>query len=963
LESYYIRDNFDNFDYSKNITLLNAIENSFSKLELKINYKITFNIYLKKRYQRTFNYIFNFIFNEYVSFEDSLGNILNYTKSDLRNIILNKNNIDFDELFNRKWKALLHLIEENFYEKKNLSYKDINNKKLNNYQIFYSALSVVFTNRIKKNIFIKLLYPYFDLKRGLFKEEAYFFENICYVKGYGIFSYTKNDAFHISLNNEGKEFDAKNMLYSIEKDVLTQLPFNLFNYISIYNMIILYMNLVAYSGIFNNNNLKWYMFKHINNFKNKNNLKLVSLLNIPLLNKFTKDNKCLIISQTYNPFKFNDFKFKHLKNQSDIDIYTHIFFKKGLINSDFSNGYKYKKDYLSPLHYYFYQIDYIETLEDEEDLFFRKLFLYVHLKSLYKLKESYFNMNCIFNSQNFRDIYDFLIKLKKENYSLYLYFLNTNNLKFFLNKTNPKILIKFIDFFNPNLINKYISFISKLENNFLILNNFSDKITNKELNLSSDILYLYKSAQCDSIAPPINIMLPYYSKEQEMVTLNIVNDITLFYKEKRYSQFIYNKLYDINEFKPIAMFLIKEKIGFLKNLNNFIIKYRVSKKNQYILFLLFSLNVKYDNNDFYDDDMDFLFLILNKLIELKDKSIFDIFLHIFHILYSEFVKTDTHSKFDFYLHNFLNVFSLQIILKILETTYYTTKNKEYILKKILVFVKKDTSLTLFSNLYFVKKLHDSIHTNKFLKEIIDNSKNLKTFYQNLLENQTGYKNMLEIFNKNGIQNDILLQIIKSQDAIDDVLSFFDKYIYNEDLVLSNNIIDGLCVEVRGDKDLIGFLGSNVSGVCISTTSDDRYSHMNKGYLNLIIRDNENIYLWGLLIKGKVILTETNIFDSYLLNNLQGSVPSHYKKYKKEISNTIIKTLKELSKTFNHFVYSGNQEFNSFKIDFKNNPTNMKFIIDKDVRMDFNYSNLYNLNINKELIKDKDIIQGEVSKIV
>ena len=105
-------------------------------------------------------------------------------------------------------------------------------------------------------------------------------------------------------------------------------------------------------------------------------------------------------------------------------------------------------------------------------------------------------------------------------------------------------------------------------------------------------------------------------------------------------------------------------------------------------------------------------------------------------------------------------------------------------------------------------------------------------------------------------------------------------------VLTKNNSTGLKVEVLPYNYFIGMMGASVDGVCIDFGGPEHLQHLKDDCMNLVIHDEERIYLWGLLVK-------TVDENEWFLNNLQGSLPSRYNKAKLELKNDIRFALNQL----------------------------------------------------------------------
>lgn len=106
-------------------------------------------------------------------------------------------------------------------------------------------------------------------------------------------------------------------------------------------------------------------------------------------------------------------------------------------------------------------------------------------------------------------------------------------------------------------------------------------------------------------------------------------------------------------------------------------------------------------------------------------------------------------------------------------------------------------------------------------------------------------------------------------------------------------LGALHVEIRPHNDLVGIMGISSRGVCIHFGGPEHKTHWNNAVAHLIIRDDEKIWMWGLLIRDQ----QQTITPQYFLNNLQGALPSRYAKQKALVADTIRNILGELGHVF------------------------------------------------------------------
>lgn len=101
------------------------------------------------------------------------------------------------------------------------------------------------------------------------------------------------------------------------------------------------------------------------------------------------------------------------------------------------------------------------------------------------------------------------------------------------------------------------------------------------------------------------------------------------------------------------------------------------------------------------------------------------------------------------------------------------------------------------------------------------------------------------------------------------------------------------VEIRPHHDLVGIMGVASHGVCIGFGGHAHMSHWNNAVAHLIVRDDEKIWLWGLLLREQ----RHTSTPQYFLNNLQGALPSRYAKQKEQVANTIRAVLSSIGHVF------------------------------------------------------------------
>lgn len=114
---------------------------------------------------------------------------------------------------------------------------------------------------------------------------------------------------------------------------------------------------------------------------------------------------------------------------------------------------------------------------------------------------------------------------------------------------------------------------------------------------------------------------------------------------------------------------------------------------------------------------------------------------------------------------------------------------------------------------------------------------------------------------------------------------------------------GMKLWILPSEDIFGSLGVATQGVCIPFGGDHHFEQQNQAVANLILCDSHQIYLWGLLVRA-----QNTEHPTYILNNIQGSLPSRYAKHKQEIRQHIRLLLRELGD-----VYSLDFYFNAIQL--------------------------------------------------
>lgn len=102
-------------------------------------------------------------------------------------------------------------------------------------------------------------------------------------------------------------------------------------------------------------------------------------------------------------------------------------------------------------------------------------------------------------------------------------------------------------------------------------------------------------------------------------------------------------------------------------------------------------------------------------------------------------------------------------------------------------------------------------------------------------------------------------------------------------------VGALTVSVVPHDHLLGVMGAAARGVCISFDSRYHKEHFTAHCRNMVIYDEDAIYLWGLLVECQD--------GSFFMNNFQGALPSRYQKHKQQILHSSRECLSELGDVY------------------------------------------------------------------
>lgn len=655
-----------------------------------------------------------------------------------------------------------------------------------------------------------------------------------------------------------------------------------------------------------------------------------------------------------------------LKNKTSIQIFTkkliymtdNLNFNKSKYNFLFKNLLNFSKSEKNIFNFYIYNLDFIS-------LFFS--FAQQHKLSYNKetLQEiDFYSMK--YKRLPYKDFYYILLnhflkkhykykkfKIDKEVLSpLYMIFYEIDEITFLEDEEVFLIhqIVSFSFFLDDGVLMgksfQYISkFISNLVNEIKILklkqiNIYKSLLNNPFMFFFNNFHIILDICENSKVHSLIFNEEKFLLDYQKQTSSNIISDylnlnsICDFYSK---DNIVYHKLHN----KKIEYFLQNTE-NFMENIDIFnrFLEYpvKLSPKEKYLSCLFvsdFSFNNLHNGNSVIEN----LYMIMK-----KNKQAFNLLLFLRYQLLN-FTEENLKSLF----HNFdiLIFYFFELILK--------STVPDVILAKTLSLIKKEFSLKFLRELNTQDFDFYSIKFDKKSFNDILNSNSLSSLKYNILKNIPKLSELL----KN--MEEPVLKMASHMNGFKATSYFLNKHgDFEENLFFQKNITEELVVEIRGDKDIYGYLGSNVSGVCISTNSIYRDSHIGNGYLNLIVRDNSKIYLWGLLILSKEIIKQDNCIDivkSYLLNNLQGSIPKKYYKYKADITLKIQESIHSL----NTPTYSFDRAFNSFNLQFKNNLEKKRFFfIKKNVCHDFFCDNslFSHFNLENNDYSDKyDIIEG------
>jgi hypothetical protein len=103
----------------------------------------------------------------------------------------------------------------------------------------------------------------------------------------------------------------------------------------------------------------------------------------------------------------------------------------------------------------------------------------------------------------------------------------------------------------------------------------------------------------------------------------------------------------------------------------------------------------------------------------------------------------------------------------------------------------------------------------------------------------------------------------------------------------------LTIDILPWDDLVGNLGVAVQGVCIGFHGQAHHEQRTPAVANFVVRSDSKLLLWGLLIR----LQNDTSTPAYLLNNLQGALPSSFAKMKRRVKDAIVTALGQLGDVY------------------------------------------------------------------
>lgn len=887
--------------------VLNIIRDYFYKeSEWSINFNFRGNLFYKKKYKHKKRLFVSFYDSEWSSVQKFTLNDLITNKTLLSQLYTNQlGKIDLNTFLNNKWTVLLKNIEEKFKDIKLQKRLNRHGKKNTPYKNFYAAVKTASdSNRYKTSMLIKVIYPFFNIKKGTFiSYDLSDYEKIDWgkiIKSPYLISNLNSNMIDIYLYF--------NEIYSqLKKNNLSSSVIGVWNLM--YKFFNLY-NLLDLSGRITN--VKFFALNLMENFDSEKNIRLLLILNSEYFDIVKKD---MVSEYFFNDtvLNFNDFQYKRLPSHNNYNVLLHSLIKKK--HYRYRKDIKYKKKLETPISYFIklYSGESSKVaLDEKEETFFEKFFLNRVIKRTFGIESS----DYITETEIIGGLFHDLSIIKDKNKLIHSYLIENLHLS------------KHTEIFP----------ILKSHGNNISIEGLEHYINEKQLLSEGKLPDFYEGAKY----PFEHSLMGCYGLQKNDLwefrlggsRLDVLYKSLNYYIEDHFKEYLYHKLSS----DEINMFLVYKMFGshtfsIRRSFIDFIADKKFTKKQIYLLFLMFHV-----------ENRNHLTLLMS-VYSYYDRTIFDMILNIFYIFIKDSIINFEYNSFRSAIHNFCVTF-LYDIKDLIENEDIDNE----ILKKIVSLIKAQSTLFFFENLdlkLFISfnKYNKPAFRKKFLKATSFSE------LKNIIKSEApDFKKVRKLLKG----NPDILPLVHNNNAESDVIYFLKNNSHEENIMLQKHLHNEISVEVRGDKDLVGHLGSTVKGVCIRTSSSQRDSHLNKGYLNLIVRDNDRIYLWGLLMN---VQHTKNLEHSFLLNNLQGSIPTKYKKSKMEISEAIVQILKELDRP----VYSYNHSFNSIQLPLSPVFRREYFFIDKNVRMDYEYAYGYDVN-DKKLLEKKDVIYGHVSKI-
>lgn len=282
---------------------------------------------------------------------------------------------------------------------------------------------------------------------------------------------------------------------------------------------------------------------------------------------------------------------------------------------------------------------------------------------------------------------------------------------------------------------------------------------------------------------------------------------------------------------------------------------------------------------------------------------------------------------------------------------YWTHDLRNVLKKYIEIGQTNNVLMLRSYLTLCNSFNydtpNEIHTlNTQLNLFITNSKSLSLLEDRVFKNFNEFNTLLseieelelqtELKKAEGLYSKESLSISKNMKSFKTYLSLLNGLPKSfKEIPTSNEVSvsdDETIVEILNHQNPVGLLGAFVGGVCIDGAGNHRKDQLNPNFMNLIIRNDKRVHLWGLLCEGT--------FEGkkiYVLNNLQGSV-------NKEVKNNVLELIKDALKQFKRengaeHVFFKKLSFNALNLTGED-MGRIRISLNKKIRLDFTEEDMF-----------------------